>query len=641
MRSKKKADKLASYQRQLELSQEWRRQEGYDAMWRRMIELYRGKHFEGLSDDDRIAVNIAFSTANVIFPAISVSIPKISVMANDPENEDRSLFAEAILNYWWNHFDLHVPFRQAAKDFVLIGHGWLKVGWKTKEAQVSYTGAEMEEQFWKAIDERNEAVQADPSMLLGAPTDEEIAESMVESKTIVVEDRVFMERVSPHDMYVNYEATSEQDARWIAQRIIRPLEEVQKDKRYKQSVRLNLTGKTMTSLDSSTMNKKAFGDEMQKVVIWEFYDLVNGKLCIFADGGDDFLVDPMDLPYHLGSPFTMVRNYDVPDHFYPIGDLEMIEPLQNELNATRSAMLNNRKTYARKYLARMSAFGAGGLAALRSSEDGTIIPVEDDNRPFGDIIAPMPQSQLSADMYNMSEIVQGDIREVTGVSEYQRGVSPSVRRTATEAAMIQDATNARSADKLGIIELFIRNISRKQLQIAQQFLTGDQVARVTGANNKQIWLPYTRDDIIGEFDFAVEAGSTAPKNDVQRRQDALGMSQAIAPFMEMGVIDPIAIAKHILQEGFGIRAFEKFITPDAMQQLEMAKQAKAQSIEQQALQNELQQQALMEQQGGMGGGPPELQGEQGVNAPQMAPQDLLAAQQGDTAMSGAPPFGGQ
>ena len=42
------------------------------------------------------------------------------------------------------------------------------------------------------------------------------------------------------------------------------------------------------------------------------------------------------MPYAYGQPFVMLRNYDVPDYFYPMGDLEAIESLQLELDKTRS-----------------------------------------------------------------------------------------------------------------------------------------------------------------------------------------------------------------------------------------------------------------------------------------------------------------
>ena len=95
------------------------------------------------------------------------------------------------------------------------------------------TSAEYDSAFMKKADERDTYLAENPENEYMVPSYEEIAESITETMTIVKEDRPFMERVSPFDIYVDPDATCMQDARWITQRIIRPLEEVRADKRYK------------------------------------------------------------------------------------------------------------------------------------------------------------------------------------------------------------------------------------------------------------------------------------------------------------------------------------------------------------------------------------------------------------------------
>ena len=208
--------------------------------------------------------------------------------------------------------------------------------------------------------------------------------------------------------------------------------------------------------------------------------------------------------------------------------------------------------------------------------------------------------------------------------------------------MIQDATNARSADKLGLIERFIVDISRKLLAIAQQFLDGEQVARVVGSQGGKMWLPFTREDIIGEYDFTVEAGSTQPTSEASRRQDAIAMSNVLAPFVEMGVVDPIALVKHLITEGFGVRSFDRFISEDAKQRLEMRKQAEEQQLaaEQQQMmgQPQAQPQAMPQPQAQPQGMPqsPDAQGVFGVGAPQLPPEMLMLLQQEAAAGGGTP-----
>jgi hypothetical protein len=80
-----------------------------------------------------------------------------------------------------------------------------------------------------------------------------------------------------------------------------------------------------------------------------------------------------------------------------------------------------------------------------------------------------------------------------------------------------------------------------------------------------IWVNFDRDYIMGEFDFEVEAGSTQPVNESFRRQMALQMVDAMAPFVGAGIIDMSALARHVLQFGFGVKTPEAFLAPPPQQ----------------------------------------------------------------------------
>ena len=135
---------------------------------------------------------------------------------------------------------------------------------------------------------------------------------------------------------------------------------------------------------------------------------------------------------------------------------------------------------------------------------------------------------------------------------------PEIRRTATEASIIADAQNARAADKLAIIELGISYVARRVVQLLQQFMTGEQVARINLRGGDNLWIPYTREEIVGEYDFSVQAGSTQPMNETIRKQQAISLMNAVAPMIG-SVIDPAAMAMHILETGFGISDPERFL----------------------------------------------------------------------------------
>ena len=86
-----KAERFAKVKERIDKTHRWRVDEGYDQLWRRMIDMYRGKTYFGISDrggytgdtgGDRVSVNLAFSSLNVIAPSVGVNHPKITVTAN-------------------------------------------------------------------------------------------------------------------------------------------------------------------------------------------------------------------------------------------------------------------------------------------------------------------------------------------------------------------------------------------------------------------------------------------------------------------------------------------------------------------------------------------------------------------------------
>lgn len=617
-----KSDKLKRYRQRVSHARSWRTREGYDDTWRRMVDLYKGKHFPAsLEDEDRIAVNMAFSTINTIYPSITINHPKIEIYANKPEDDDKAVIAGAVVNYWWKHYDFRSPFRRATKDFLILGHGWVKVGYRYEEGQESKSPDELAVEFNQLADEADMYAEQNPEMAGELPTDEEIEANLADTKVVVREDRPFIERVDPFDMFVDPEATCMDDARWIAQRIVRPIEDVRADKRYKEGVRRKVTADSTVRSDwMGHDERKRMDTDIDRVTLYEFYDLKDGTVSVFTEGSSDFLVDPRSMPYAFGHPYEFIGNYEIPGDFYPVGDLEMIEGVQQELNKTRSQMMNHRKKYARKYLFRASALSPEGRQGLESNQDNVAIEVVDDNQPLQDVILPVPITPLSGDLYQYSDIVEADIDRISGVNEYGRGGHSEMKRTATEAAMIQDAANARSADKLAIIEVAIGRIASKVVALAQQYMTGTQVARVIGSEQQQLWIDFTYEDISGEFDFTVEGGSTQPQNETFRRQQAIAMMNSLGPMIGT-VIDPAAIAKHVLQFGFGVKSPGKFMLQQQPQPMQ-GPQGMTPDVMAGAGGPPMQPPMPMPPQGGMM--PP---AGAGVDAPQMDPRMLLELQQ--------------
>ena len=320
-----------------------------------------------------------------------------------------------------------------------------------------------------------------------------------------------------------------------------------------------------------------------------------------------------------------------------------------ELNETRTQMMNHRKRFSRKYLFSESAFDDAGRQALASDDDNVLVPVKG-NENLQNVVAAMPAYINPPEFYTMSQSIESDIDRVSGVSEYQRGIIPETTRTAREASIIAESGNARVSEKLIQIENAIAACASNIIMLAQQFLTGEQTVRIAGTEAAPVWLTFDKDYIAGEFDFTVEAGSTAPRNEAFRRDMAMQVVSAMQPFAQAGLVNLPKLAEYVLGTGFGIKNASAFLQSPEQQAPEGMTPDQA-ALEGQGLPPGMtpdDMAAMQSEQGGQGL-PPELmaalQGGQGGPAPQQGapqgglPPELLAALQGG-APGGLPAEGG-
>jgi hypothetical protein len=550
-------DQLKYARSELSRSKKWRKDSGLDDAWTRYVGLYKGEHYSHRTGTDQLVVNMIFSTMNVMAPAVAINNPRFVVNARSPESSANAIITEEVLNYLWRKNDYHEQFRLGVADWLMLGHAWYKVGYKfVKEERTVRKVEDSGSEDQVGVDDRDPEAEGNDT----------------ETEMHIVEDRPFLQRISPKDVYVDPDARHPSEMRWIAQRTWRAEADVRIDKRYDPGPRKRVEGSHTSPWDedlrsdsSSTSSDAPTDGPLRYVEVVEFYDIRKGTVGTFAaDNGDDgadedgsWLIKPKKIPYALGHPFTMMRNHEVPDHFYPLGDVSQIEPLQLELNETRTQMLNYRKKYRRGYAYDETVFiSEDAIEALQSEEDNVLVPAN--GSPDGAIV-PLPVSLTPSEFFDQSAMITDDLNQVSGVSDYARGNPQQfIKRTATEASMIQDASNARSMDRLAVVEQALADLGSRVVALMQQYLSSMQVARITTIPVRG-WVNFDKDYIQGEFDFEVRGGSTEPQNEMYRRQSAIQLVDAAMPFLELGVADPAALWMKVLRDGFGEKDAQRYL----------------------------------------------------------------------------------
>ena len=553
LRSKKWKEAVVEARQKMEIGVMKRRARRED-MWERSERQYEGDHWEGIDDDeaDLVVVNMSFSTTNVIMPYMTGSDPRFLVVPYSGEASQRNAaIQQALLNRIWRSRKVagNRHAKSVAWDYLVYGDGYMKCGYDIETVRTDMNEYAEIAQLW-------------------------------------------VDRVSPWDLWIDPTADGIHNARWVAQRLWLTRDELEADERYAYTSDTNVSYAKDDLGNSNSKNHETEGDVIveevydgaEYAVVYEFYDLVKNRMLVFSTGEM-----PLQVVEDIGEcPIVQLGNYRLPNLPYHMGELEQIWELQQELNKTRSHLITHRRRNIAKLFAKRGALKQDAVDSLRSPIVNDVAFVDGD-QPLDQLVQPVNLPNLSADVYNVSEIMQQDIYEITGVNEYLRGAGPDIRRTATEASIIEGASNIKSQFKLQQIEDMFREVGAIMLSVArdvfpqteydelQLFLTGREAEQVQRADmgekmtqaqeagDEQMMQKLMQDmqqpmdvsvspspDIfVGEYEVEVESHSTELRNPVMKEQKAREMAMAViemAPLlMQLGVT---VNYKRLLEEWF-------------------------------------------------------------------------------------------
>lgn len=442
--------------------------------WRQSEAQYEGNHWgEGAFDDptaDLITINLSFSTVNTIIPYITSEEPRflVSPYSQDATVENARL-QQAWLNRLWRKQSTGAQeaLKASAEDYLIYGDGYLKVSYALEEKMAS--------------------------------------SGQVDSKEIA---EIFVDRLDPWDLFIDPMADGLHNARWLCHRIYTTRDEVEQDVRYEHVDVDDLVGEPPdTAEDAIRTDRTAWhGDTGQDwVVLYEFYDLVHDEMWTFGMGGDVPLrvVEGVSM-----APIVQIPNYRIPRSPYHMGELEQIKPMQDELNKSRSQLITHRRRNVAKYLIREDAITEDGKKALTSPIVNQMVPILGD-QPLDALVKPASLQPLPPEAYASADQAERDIYEISGVNEYLRGASPEIRRTATEATIIEGASNVKTRGKLADVERAARKIGALIVETAKDVYPQTDVDEMsmylTGGEAEQI----ARDNANAEADELLAAGDMA------------------------------------------------------------------------------------------------------------------------------------
>lgn len=526
----KESQQVQRLQDRVSVSRRWRDQVSSENNWENLLSEIKGKYDVVLGNIQVPPINEMFAYKDSTLANLYYKDPYITVNAKKDATILSAYILEAGVNHLWKELKLKQDIELQITDGLFVGHAWNKVGNNTK---TSGSGDLLQ----------------------------------------IVEDSIYANRVSWRDMYMNVGCKNPpKDCIWIAQRIYRPTEDVKKD--YPKLAK-RLTGSSYPSIDIKYMKNILYKEDFNYTAIYEIWDAHERMIYTICDEiNDRYLEDPRPWPDYLEEfPFQFLSFHNIPDEPYPQSDVGPWEPLVKEKIKLFTMCLNFAKRWNRQALIKKGTMGLQELDKFEKGIEGSILQAA----TTGDIqqsIKMLDWGSMPPDFFMLLDRLDSTIDKIRGLSGFQEGgMTKTGTRTADELNLIKGGSDARTEKKQDRIENHCAAIARQIIMQMKNNFDVPYIAKVTGKEPPEIiqafqdqgiydpasrTIKFTKDQIQGDFDAGIKAGSTLPLDKGTRDMILNKVYQMSIPLASAPSIPPFIgeIVKEMLKD-YDIQGLEK------------------------------------------------------------------------------------
>lgn len=234
-----------------------------------------------------------------------------------------------------------------------------------------------------------------------------------------------------------------------------------------------------------------------------------------AEGYTRAPFQPDKLGKHWYSLFPLGFNL-IDGQFYPMSDVELLEKLGDEYNETRDALKDHREDSVPVRVARAGGnLSPDDLEKIQKRRAREIVVLEGaGGKPLTEDLFEFSAITINPNVYDVTP-VRSDIEIVSGASDATQG-SVLKAKTATEAEILREGLQSRTAERQDAIEDWIADMANYATQILLQEMTLPQVQRIAGED--AVWPEADRESILSMVEIEIRAGSTGRPNRISERE---------------------------------------------------------------------------------------------------------------------------
>lgn len=349
-----------------------------------------------------------------------------------------------------------------------------------------------------------------------------------------------LEHVHLYDLIIDPHVIDWHDLRWAARRVMMPRDEARK----RFPAHADLLGKVAPQAQGGSDTPK-----MKALELWVYWDkdteaTMYGKTVLEKS---DNLYGRVPLRFLLGD-IDPTSEFDKGDSDSCTGMVALRTRLDDRLN--NQAMHGGSMTFINND----SGLTTADKKNIESGKQQSIFFV--DTSDFERLIHRTESEPMNPALLEANKSMQQAMDSAQAVNGYMRGVAPEGTKFATEVAATEGQSGALGTQARGEYEAFLDHLTDDIRDMTIQFAKPE-----TPEENLLI------EALLSVQEMCTIEGSTEYKNPATERQSALAFGQAMMPFIQMQIVDPVAVALEV------IRAWKKgdakkFLNPQLAQMLQ-------------------------------------------------------------------------
>lgn len=309
--------------------------------------------------------------------------------------------------------------------------------------------------------------------------------------------------ISPRNLLWDYRVKKWKDKRWLAEEIIKPLDEVKKSPMYKNTK--SLVGTLTSTRGIEGVKQKDLRNRKGDMVrLYEIHDFANSQIITIADDHPKVLRKDSDYGVELHNQLTFTPTR--PQRVWGKSIVQSIEEhvirLSKYMYYLDSHMMRGGLS---KILFDPARITKEAQALLENKKDFQLVPSEGLADMAADPVREVKYSNTGYEWFANVNLVQEVIRLLSGVTQQERGKHEAGVETAYEVAKLSEASATRNQDRIRKINKYVSSIMAKVLKLASDAVHPSKILSQVGLPSEWSFMlqPFS------EMKLKVKFGSTA------------------------------------------------------------------------------------------------------------------------------------